>query len=432
MADPGPHGGFHLTRAVLIATALSVLSLGATALTGFSASSGSTMMFHGSTVPAVGTVEDLYEPSIGVSPTGVLYAAGHSIGAFTQRAPAWVSRDDGASWSMLPGLAPAQTGSYLADSVAAGGQGEGDEGIVVADAAGHAWMLDNGPVSDVLYSWCDDGRTLCGTDHLAYSVKDDLTVAGGKCNEAGITDRPWLAHGHGKLLLENNGGGIMQLVLYDPATGRVSANDCAGSGSVPGAPAVRESDGLFIVPQVQGKNMVVVRGTDPRTVTTVPVFASYGGFDCSADFGFSAFSAAGTAYVAGGATNKSVKVAASPDGFSWKAATIATADPLAFMWVSGNPAGEGALLSWATTSDGCGTFDYFAAHVRLDATGAPLIQDVTKALSGFAGLCGDYATSGVGPDGRAYFATVNNGCGVTSPPGASPLQVWIQDGGPTL
>src|SRR3954468_1096984 len=117
-----------LGLAAFIASAAVSLAVTATAGAG-------TMTFRASTVaPADGggtsVVQDLYEPKITAAPGGpgkppVLYVTGHAIGAYTTRAPAFVSNDLGATWASMPGVAPG--------AVPGGGHVGGDEGIIVGD-----------------------------------------------------------------------------------------------------------------------------------------------------------------------------------------------------------------------------------------------------------------------------------------------------------
>src|SRR5204863_2045325 len=132
-------GRNRLGHVVFMTAALASLAVTATAGAG-------TMTFRPSTVVtpdanSTSVVQDLYEPKITAAPGAVgkppvLYVTGHSIGAYTTRAPAFVSNDLGATWASMPGLAPG--------AVPGGGHVGGDEGIIVSDPFGHAWQFDNG------------------------------------------------------------------------------------------------------------------------------------------------------------------------------------------------------------------------------------------------------------------------------------------------
>src|SRR2546423_4356077 len=144
--------------------------------------SAGTMTFGESNVGAPSLGWDLYEPSV-TAVNGALYAAGHSVGAFTTRAPAYVSHDDGRTWQGMPPIASNQ--------VEGGGHVDGDEGIISADQTGRAWQLDNGAGTSSLYSYDAFGNAESGYDPAAYTETDALASS---CQTGG-DDRPWQAYG---------------------------------------------------------------------------------------------------------------------------------------------------------------------------------------------------------------------------------------------
>lgn len=424
------------------------------------------MTFRASLVDAaVSLALDMYEPSITVSPTGTIYVAAHSPAINVQRSPAYYSQDNGTTWHRVaefvnpPELAP----------IPGGGQGVGDEGIIVADEEGRAWLFDmffpTGPMP--LYGLCDDGERQCTFDP---SARDEVANAAAPCG-AGVADRPWIAYAAGKLLLVNNGFGVnehgpvpppnqittamytranAQIALYDPATGQSQWNMCAGRGFIPGVPALRASDGRFAVPQAQaapgvGQRLVLIHGTDVDNPTSTPLFTGPGGSlaGCGGggfNTGWAAYSQTGTLYVAGGAGQRRIAIAASTDDVNFPTTLFDVPAPIKFLWLSGNPRAEGALLS-VGVSPGCGPgTDFYAAHVSL-ANGVPLVSNLSLVASGVRDACGDYMGSAVGPDGFAHVvvgSTANALCGPVNAEdplgstGKMPLTVYIQDGGPVL
>jgi hypothetical protein len=380
------------------------------------------MTFHRSVVDATATYNDLYEPAITVSSHGAIYVSGHTAGADTLRSMAFVSRDDGASWSKLPDVG--QVALPIAEGV-----GQGDEGILAADDQGHAWLYDSSWIvgTSFLYEWCDDGAQLCHVDPLAYDVQQSLA---GACGPRTI-DKPWLMYGHGELVMTNNGPGTglnpdtqLQLGLWNATTNTPDWNTCAGQGGRPGIPAIRDADGLFAAPQAQGPEsapfMAITYGTDVHHLRVANAFPTFGDWvSCNAFNGASAFSHAGTYYVAGASTADVLTVAASADMENYTTTSLRLDGTLYFAWMTGSPHGEGALLTWAVAAPGdCLHPTFYAAHV------------------GFAQ--GHDSGNGVGPDGRAYLAIFESAGACLGPepeafPGTHrPVKVYVQDGGPTL
>src|SRR5437764_5524731 len=171
-----------------------------------------TMTFRESNIGQVSYGWDLYEPNV-TAVNGAVYATGHSVGAFTTRAPAYVSHDDGLTWESLAPL----TGQ---NQIEGGGHVDGDEGIVSADQNGREWQVDNGAGTSSLYSYANFGEAETGYNPLAYN---ELGLFTSKCQMGG-DDRPWQAYGDNHLILVNNGflgnsdKNAMQLSVYDTQT----------------------------------------------------------------------------------------------------------------------------------------------------------------------------------------------------------------------
>lgn len=391
---------------------------------------GGAMAFRRSVVaPAVGLNQDLFEPTVDVSDRGTIYVSGHVIGAVTTGTPAYVSRDDGATWSPLPFAGDLATPPP--------GQGSapppGDEGYIVAGSDGRAWMLDVTLATFPVTGWCGDGARQCSFNPDAYD-----RVASSTCAAQAVNDRPWGAFANGTLLMVNNGntGHVEVGVLRDDVVGSRWATCLAPGGLVTGVPALRE-DGVFAVPQRRADGFFVVVGhvDDLENAVLRPAFRSnhtFAGGD--GNFGRAAFDADGTLFVAGlnnvdGAGG--VRVAASADdGLTFAARTFTVPTPVGWMHLDAVPGRSGALLSWAQASAGTAdTWDFHAAHVRL-GPGGPALEDAS-AVATVQGVHGDVVGCAAGPDGRAYVATYE-GWGAVGYPLGNPVSVWVQDAGPTL
>ena len=399
---------------------------------------GGPMRFRAHVVePALSLGADLYEPALTVSPTGTLYVAGHAPATYTTRAPVFVSRDDGRTWTPLPGA------WGQADRVPGDGRLNGGEGIVAADAGGRAWLFDNGAANVALTTWCDEGRRECRHDPLAWDRPSALHPCGAdRGDDLTVPDRPWIAHGAGKLLLVVSAAKT-QIGLHDPATGVTRFNLCAADGATPGPGALRDADGLFAVPQAATPRgpLRVLLGTDVADVRETTVFPALGPLACeSVNWGVATFSAAGTLYVAAALDEGALGVATSRDGGATFTTTRLPMPPgLTHPWIAGNPRGEGALLTYALASHArCekGT-DFHAAHLRLQPDGTVLREDDTLVAPDVPRPAGHYVKGDVGPDGRAYLVTF--GAGQATPvlvmphtTGERPLRVHVQTDGPVL
>jgi len=404
---------------------------------------------------AVATLADLYEPSVTVAPDGAVYVAAHTPGAFATRAPAWVSLDDGRSWTGLPGHAPGSS------ALPGGGEPSGDESLVAVDADGHAWMFENGLGVMPLWGWCDRGATLCSYNPNAWPGPVDAAdptcpqtpLAGGAAAPASQDDRPWVHYGHGQLLLQNNAALNAQVGLVDVRSGTARWNLCLEQGNqstVAGPGALRDSDGTLLVPHLQpasgGLDVMAYVGTDVQALRRVDTgLHAAGSGNCLSpaygNLGFAAVTANGTFVVAAGTTQTTIGLAVSDDGVSFRNATFPAGGPIGALWVAASQRGDGALVSWLTeaspscTANRDGPFTLHAAHVAWPA-GRPMLEDSTD-VAVVAHPCGDLLGSALGPDGRAYLASYDRPkCGETPDAvasiGKSPLTVYVQTAGPRV
>lgn len=415
-----------------------------------------TLHFRVSIPHALSVWNDMYEPHLAIAGTGTIYVAGHTSAADTLHSPVWLSRDDGATWSPAPDIAPVQRSLSPVPSLA-GRLGQGNEGGITADDTGRAWLYDAAWVQGTapLYSWCDDGARSCGFEPFALDERQLLTTACGSHALPRFPDKPWARYGHGQVLLANvglRGVGVDEFEAasmvgrYDPATGATVWDTCVATGGMPGVPGVRDRDGMIAVPQVlrtpagQG-HMVVHLGPDPRALRpSPPLFESPTSFNPCAGFnGYGTFDAPGNLYVLSFQGPQRLAVTGSSD----LAAFATTVFPVEggivrFLWAEGSPRGEGALLTWAV-GPSCDNFEpvtFYAAHVRL-VDGAPVVSEASVIDAGILGVCGDYMGNEVGPDGRAYQAVHASVGACLDTPDHLPLtdapwRVYIQDGGPRL
>ena len=413
--------------------------------------------------PAQGVAADLYEPTMEVSDTGVIYVAAHVIGAATTGTPAWYSRDDGASWTQLPFAGPVSAPPPIQGAQPP----PGDEGFIVAGDDGEAWMADIYLAGFSVTGWCGDGAELCYDNRQAY---DRITSTSEMCADgiepqastaSSLNDRPWAAYapGVGTLLLVNNpGGGPMQIGAMqvppatpvgssDPVTGP-QWNLCASpDGWIPGIPAMR-GDGFFAVPQMTGsgesERLTVVLGNvdDIFALEVKDVFhvsSDYGG---TSNGGRTAFDGDGNLFV--GAYNNTegadstkdpgqfILAASSDDGQRFVNVTFVTQTPVRSLYLDSNLGGPGALLTWSQLGSSEAVSDWYVAHVHVGAHGEPVLSHVTRAVQDGPHSSAHVMGASVGPDGRAYFVNFEDTADAVSYVGSTPLSVWIQQAGPTL
>lgn len=418
--------------------------------------------------PAKGIVQDLYEPTIAISgnavsgTSGAMYVSGHVIGAFTTGTPAYVSTNAGVTWTQLPIVSTIAAPSPVQGSAPPGG----DEGYIVADDAGHAWMIDmQDGVQMSVQGWCNNGATACFYQPDVYDQVNGAVCPAPFGVGSVATDRPWAAHAKvgstDWLLMVNNGfagtlGNVAQIGLLDvtPTSLPVGAvfpfwNSCAGGaqdGYIPGVPSMY-TDGVFMVPQIMDRfstdpELRVITGT---TAGGVYATTTYDAFDvkkvdlaCSSNFGFSGVDDNGNFFVAATDTNdnKRIRIGAttSAAGFVFQTTTITTANPVAYLWISGSQTGTGAFISWAEDLSGgaCTNVTFKAAHVTLSG-GVPSAVDTTTVATGKS-PCGDMMGSDVGPDGKGVVIVFShpNQCLDTLPVLPSPLTAYVQTSGPTI
>lgn len=408
------------------------------------------MTFSGVIVsPAAGIVQDMYEPTITVSGTGAIYVAGHVVGADSTGTPAYVSTNNGVTWRQLPAISTVSTAPVPGSALPGG-----DEGVIVADGSGRAWLVDSEAGTGMsVTGYCGDGASVCYTLPTAWSAVDSVRSS---CGVASVgTDRPWAAYANNKILLVNNGylgtsgGNRVQLSVLNVPPGATPPvlpptwNGCAsGSGFIPGVPALRGSDGRFVVPQVQGSSLKLVTGltssimattTSPAAFSVVSTDLACPGNGYGANWGFSTVSQAGTFYATAAKDATHFTVAATTTGTSFKSTTFATVSgSIAFLWISGSQLTEGALVSWAEDNGSCQNPSFYAGHITLDASGNPSLSDVTLVAASQTGACGDLMGSSLSPSGKAYVVVFVNSDACTDFPLATPLRVYKQTGGPTL
>ncbi|HLE96932.1 MAG TPA: hypothetical protein VI997_06125, partial [Candidatus Thermoplasmatota archaeon] len=324
--------------------------------------------------------------------------------------------------------------------------------------------------------WCGDGARQCYDNRQAY---DRVAATAARCHPFNLNDRPWAAYASGSLLLVNNaGGGAMQIGIMDvpPATpvgvggGAASVagptwNFCASEdGGIPGVPAMRE-DGVFAVPQMAGGmddqvlNVIVGNKADIFAVETKEVFPVTSAGAGTSNGGRTAFDRDGTLYV--GARNNTAeyetveaplpvlpdrtrakeildgqfKLAVSTDGGqTFTSATFSAVDkkPVQSLYLDGNMAGPGALLTWSQEGDGEGLTDWYVAHLFVGEDGAPEIRHVTLAVDEGPPYSAHVMGAAAGPDGRAYFVNFADDKDGAEYVGSTPVSVWIQSDGPTL
>lgn len=430
-----------------------------------------TMNFTESVVDAaVGYTNDLYEPTMEVSDTGVIYVTGHTILVDTTGAPVFMSKDGGQSWSQLPF---ASSATMPAD-VHGATPPPSDEIFLVAGDDGWLYGVDITLLTFPINAWSGDGAQHAYHNPNAYDEAQAMTaradaVAGedGSCSVANLNDRPWAAYGDGKLLLVNNpGGGPVQVGIMDvpqalpvggPTVGPTGAtwNLCAGAGggAIPGIPDMRD-DHFFAVPQVQGDELVIVKGHDGdvMSVQQVKVFDNTNAGPGTSNYGQVVFDAEGTLFV--GIRNNTwdeeatdgnppfsdsgvrrvvrdgqLQVAVSTDdGETFVTRTLRVGNHTTSVYLDGNMNGPGALLTWAQ-QDQNGT-DWYAGHLYLGDDGAPHLENVSLMVDDGPFPSAHVQGAALGPDGEAYLVMYHGGYAIQDR--VTPLSVWIQQDGPTM
>lgn len=402
--------------------------------------SGEKMTFATQNLPVVHQGHGLYEPTIDVSSSGVLYVSAHSTGVDANSGiPAYFSKDDGKTWASLP---VAATVGIPADRQG-GGPPPSDEIFIVAADDGSAWGVDVTLGSYPVHGWCDNGARNC------YYNPNGYDRAATTCAPSSLNDRPWAAVANGTLLMVNNpGGGPVQigvlkvppaepLGVSNPVTGP-KWNPCAGNGNggIPGIPDMRR-DLFFAVPQVQGSDVVVVTGhaSDISKVEQHKVMPYHNDAASAVmDSGQAAFDAAGTLFVAdmnNNGTQGGFEIAASADdGHNFTVQRFAEKAPVSSLYIDGNRNGPGLLVNWGVVN-GTAT-DWFFGHLFFEG-GHIVLRDVNLAIAGGPVASRHVQGAALGPDGRAYMvmSTVsgNDDQAMAQAIGTKPLSVVVQIGG---
>jgi len=400
-------------------------------------------------LPAIHQGQGLYEPTIDVSPSGVIYVSAHTTGVDAGGAPAYYSKDDGKTWLTLP---IAATGSAPSSSQQ-GTPPPSDEIFIVAGNDGTAWGVDVTLFSYPVHGWCSDGADKCYYNPNGYNRVDAVQQ---NCGSANLNDRPWAAYANGTLLMVNNpGGGPVQVAamkvppaqsasITTPATGP-TWNTCAGdgqskAGSIPGIPGMRD-DLFFAVPQVQGDSMVVVTGhagnvmqVQQRTVLpfrNTPASAVM-------DSGQATFDHDGTLYVAafnnnGNGTGAFQLAHSADDGGNFTVDRFEFPKPVGALYVDGNLKGPGTLVYWGLV-DGSKA-DYYFGHAFVE-NGHIVLKDVNLATKGGPVPSRHVQGAALGPDGRAYMimsdVSGNDDQAMVLAAGSMPLHVVVQRSGPRM
>lgn len=408
-----------------------------------------TMTFAESVVTAgIHYTNDLYEPTLEVSDTGVIYITGHTMVVDTTGAPVYFSKDDGATWKQLPWT---QTVAFP-NQIHGATPPPSDEIFLMAGDDGWLYGVDITLATYPVNAWSGDGAMHAYHNPNAYDESQVAIQAREGCTPVPAKDRPWGAYSNGTLLLVSNpaGGpaqvGVMQVPPAIPigvgtAPDGIEWNLCAGpGGSIPGIPDIR-GDGLFAVPQRSQGALYLVLGNKDDILATeiVPVFKHTSGSEITSVYGIAAFDGDGTLFV--GISNNTAPddqgrrqgqllFAASEDGgqtFLNRTFALDGMGPVRHFYLDANDGGPGALAVWAVNGSAQGLYDYYVGHVQLGSDGGPVLENVALAVDDGPQPSAHVTGAGVGPDGRAYLAMFR-----TVPTGGTPLSVYIQKDGPTL
>ncbi|HVL87676.1 MAG TPA: hypothetical protein VM681_06690 [Candidatus Thermoplasmatota archaeon] len=414
-------------------------------------------------LPAVHFGHGLYEPTIDVSSSGVIYISAHTTGIDTTGAPAFFSSDDGKTWRQLPFASSAR----VPEPLHGGTPPPSDEIFIVAGDDGQAWGVDITLATFPVNGWCDDGARHCYHNPNAYDMVQAqtsraaaLTGQDRSCSVANLNDRPWAAYANGKLLMVNNaGGGPVQIGVlkvpparyvdvWNPLDGPVW-NLCAGDGGgfIPGIPDMR-ADHFFAAPQRQGKMFVVVTGNAANVmdVQQRPVFENaHTSISEISNYGLVAFDAEGTMYVVAmsneaatpGPGSGGIQIAISKDdGHTFVERTIRFDRPVSSVYIDGNKRGPGAVLNWGLTDTVDGPTDWYLGHLLAGADGSPIVREASLVLKDGPAASRHVQGAAVGPDGRAYMVLSavhgNDLQDSLSRVGTTPLAVAVQQDGPRL
>jgi hypothetical protein len=406
------------------------------------------MSFETYQLPAIHTGHGLYEPTIDVSPEGVIYVSAHSTGIGLVPAPGYYSVDDGVTWESLALAGPAATPAEQQGAAPL----FSDEIFIVAGDDGTAWGVDINLRDYMVTGWCKTGAELCYYNPNAYDHTKVVTQAA-QCQPVPLKDRPWNAYSNGTLLLVNNpGGGPAQIgaMRVPPAVpyevGHVASNIqwnlCASTdGFIPGIPDLR-ADGFFAVPQMDGGRLKVITGNVADVMAAQEVHVmnvthrSAPGSQIS-NYGQAAFDADGRLYVSAmnnDGNDGGFLVALSLDGQNFTSLRVSTEGPVSMIYIDGNRYGPGALVNWGIV-DGTNGTDYFFGHL-FEENGKLVLKNVHKAVEDGPEASRHVQGAAAGPDGRAYMvmSTVsgNDSAAMAQAAGTKPLHVVVQMEGPRL
>jgi hypothetical protein len=388
---------------------------------------------------AVQFASDLYEPTLDMSNTGVLYIAGHTIGADTTGAPAYYSQDDGETWTQLPTV-----GSQSIPTVHTSSPPPSDEIFIIAGDDGWAFGVDITLATFPMTFWGNNGTTFEYHNPNGY---DRVESSSDPCSAASLNDRPWAAYANGTLFVVNNpGGGPAQLgVMEVPPALPLGAsiangptwNTCASPGGyIPGIPDISDN-GVFVLPQISGGNLQTTIGhkSDVMAVETTIAMNFTNGGTITSNYGQAVFDDSGDLFVGianntfdeetGNWTGAFKLATSTDDGVTFMDRTFLTDGRVTSFYMDGNLRGEGALLTWAVP--GLNGTDWYMAHAFIAADGSPVVENVAIAIEGGPAPSAHVTGAAAGPDGRAYFAMYEGG-----EIGGTPLSVWAQQTGPTL
>ncbi len=238
-------------------------------------------------------------------------------------------------------------------------------------------------------------------------------------------------------------------------------NYCASPGGwIPGVPAMRP-DGFFAVPQMStdGEDEVLTvtvgNADDIFAVENVVAFPVTHVGEGTSNGGRAAFDREGTLFLGaknntrgeevttssllGGegsyfepAEGRFILAASTDDGKTFKTATFSVGSPVQSLYLDGNMAGAGALVSWSQAGETDGRADWYVAHAFVDEAGNPVLRHVTLAVDEGPIYSAHVMGAAAGPDGRAYFLTFEDAASPAEYAGSTPIRVWVQQDGPTL
>jgi hypothetical protein len=419
------------------------------------------MMFNESLVGAVALQGSLYEPTMEVSRDGAIFITGHTTAVDTTGAPVYGSWDNGTSWSQLPWFQDQQMPADLPGATPP----VTDEIFLVAGDNGWLYGVDITLATFPVNAWSQDGRMNSYHNPNAYD-EQQVVLQADECAAAPAKDRPWAAFGNDKLLMVSNpAAGPTQIGVLDVPSGPLGLigapagvgattgggrwNVCAGIGyhtadnAIPGIPDMRD-DGFFAVPQLGNGYLYLTTGNanDIFALTNQAVFPHSSGGEITSVYGQASFDLDGTLFVGitqnsaeddNGTRMGNIRIASSTNsGLTFEDKTFVTGPgAIRHLYMDGNRFGSGSFMVWAVdgetiNDDGNAiAYDWYAAHVQLDAMGAPMLENVSQIIDEGLRPSAHVTGAAVGPDGRGYTAMYDGSK-------EEPLSVFIQEGGATM